>query len=165
MQEKTAPVFVIATSNDITLLPPELLRKGRFDEIFFIDLPSLDERQEIFAIHLLKRNRDPSQFDLLRLARETDGFSGAEIEQAVIAGLYDAFEAGRDLEDRDMLRDVAQSIPLSQTMREQITPLRNWARTHARPASSGASSRRIMGTGSPAIAVDPLNRTVQPGER
>lgn len=165
MQEKTAPVFVIATSNDITVLPPELLRKGRFDEIFFIDLPNLEERQEIFAIHLLKRNRNPSRFDLLRLARETDGFSGAEIEQAVIAGLYDAFEAGRDLEDGDMLRDVAQSIPLSQTVREQMTALRNWARTHARPASSDASSKRIVGSDSKLTLVEPPDRAVQPRER
>jgi SpoVK/Ycf46/Vps4 family AAA+-type ATPase len=166
MQEKTVPVFVIATSNDITVLPPELLRKGRFDEIFFIDLPSFEERQEIFAIHLLKRNRDPARFDLPRLAREAEGFSGAEIEQAVIAGLYDAFEAGRDLEEEDMLRDIAQSIPLSQTMREQMTALRNWARTHARPASPDASARRIVGLGkSAAISVEPPGRAIQPEGR
>ncbi len=135
LQEKTAPVFVIATSNDISQLPPELLRKGRFDEIFFIDLPNFEERQEIFAIHLLKRHRAPEQFDLPRLARETEGFSGAEIEQAIIAGLYDAFDVGRDLEESDLLRTVAASIPLSQTMSEQVTALRNWARTHARMAS------------------------------
>ncbi len=143
LQEKTAPVFVIATSNDIAMLPPELLRKGRFDEIFFVDLPDFEERQEIFAIHLLKRHRLPERFDLQRLARETEGFTGAEIEQAVIAGLYDAFEAGRDLEEEDLLRNIAQSIPLSQTMREQVTALRNWALTHARPASADASARRI----------------------
>ncbi len=144
MQEKTAPVFVIATSNDITILPPELLRKGRFDEIFFIDLPNFEERQEIFGIHLIKRHRNPEQFDLLRLAQEAEGFSGAEIEQAIIAGLYDAFETGRDLENADLLRNIAQSIPLSQTMREQMTALRNWARTHARLASSDVSARRIV---------------------
>jgi SpoVK/Ycf46/Vps4 family AAA+-type ATPase len=143
LQEKTAPVFVIATSNDITSLPPELLRKGRFDEIFFTDLPTFEERQEIFAIHLHKRHRDPERFDLVRLAQETEGFSGAEIEQAVIAGLYDAFEANRDLEEQDLLRDIAESVPLSRTMREQVTALRNWARTHARPASSDATERRI----------------------
>jgi SpoVK/Ycf46/Vps4 family AAA+-type ATPase len=126
------------------MLPPELLRKGRFDEIFFVDLPNLEERQEILFIHLHKRRWDPDRFDLPRLARETDGFSGAEIEQAVIAGLYDAFEAGRDLEEADLLRNVAQSIPLSQTMREQVTALRNWARTHARPASPDASTQRIV---------------------
>jgi SpoVK/Ycf46/Vps4 family AAA+-type ATPase len=137
MQEKTAPVFVIATSNDISSLPPELLRKGRFDEIFFIDLPRPEERQEIFAIHLAKRDRDPSRFDLPGLARETEGFSGAEIEQVVISALYDAFEAGRDLADKDLLDNIRQTVPLSQTMSEQITALRNWARTHARLASVG----------------------------
>ncbi len=140
MQEKTAPVFVIATSNDISSLPPELLRKGRFDEIFFIDLPRLEERQEIFAIHLAKRHRDPSRFDLVRLSQETDGYSGAEIEQAIISGLYDAFEAGRDLKDEDLLRNVRQTVPLSQTMKERITDLRNWARTHARLASTDAGA-------------------------
>jgi len=157
LQEKTAPVFVVATSNDVTMLPPELLRKGRFDEIFFIDLPSFEERQEILAIHLLKRRRDPEQFDLPRLAQEAEGFSGAEIEQAIIAGLYDAFEAGRDLEDADLLRNVAQSVPLSQTMRERVTALRNWARTHARPASSSTPARRIAGPSE-------LSRYVQPEE-
>ena len=137
MQEKTAPVFVIATSNDISSLPPELLRKGRFDEIFFIDLPRLEERQDILAIHLAKRNREPARFDLAGLARETDGFSGAEIEQVVISALYDAFEAGRDLVAQDLLDNIRQTVPLSQTMSEQITALRNWARTHARLASIG----------------------------
>ena len=140
MQEKTAPVFVIATSNDISALPPELLRKGRFDEIFFIDLPFLQERQEIFSIHLAKRHRDPSRFDLAGLSQETEGFSGAEIEQAIISALYDAFEAGGDLGDEDLLRNIRQTVPLSQTMKEQITALRNWARTHARLASTDAGA-------------------------
>jgi SpoVK/Ycf46/Vps4 family AAA+-type ATPase len=135
MQEKTAPVFVIATSNDISSLPPELLRKGRFDEIFFVDLPDQDERREILSIHLARRHRDPLRFDLDRLAAETDGFSGAEIEQAIISALYDAFEADRELTDADLWQNVRQTIPLSQTMKEQITALRNWARTHARSAS------------------------------
>jgi AAA+ superfamily predicted ATPase len=147
MQEKTAPVFVIATSNDITMLPPELLRKGRFDELFFVDLPNFEERQEIFFIHLHKRHWDSDLFDLPRLARETDGFSGAEIEQVIIAGLYDAFEAGRDLEEKDLLHNIARSVPLSQTMREQVTVLRNWARTHARPASFDPSTKRIIAQG------------------
>lgn len=139
MQEKSAPVFVIATSNDITKLPPELLRKGRFDEIFFVDLPNFEERQEIFAIHLHKRKRAPDQFDRVRLAKEADGFSGAEIEQVIIDGLYDAFDAGRDLEEEDLVRNIRQTVPLSRTMRERVSALRNWARTHARPASSNAS--------------------------
>jgi SpoVK/Ycf46/Vps4 family AAA+-type ATPase len=136
MQEKTAPVFVIATSNNIAGLPPELLRKGRFDEIFFVDLPNLQERQEIFTIHLARRHRDPTRFDLSGLAQRADGFSGAEIEQVIISALYDAFEEDRELRDCDLYRNISQTIPLSQTMKEQITALCNWARTHARPASS-----------------------------
>lgn len=135
MQEKTSPVFVMATSNDISILPPETLRKGRFDEIFFIDLPVSEERREIFAIHLAKRGRDPLGFDLNRLARQSEGFSGAEIEQAVISGLYDAFEADRDLNDEDILRNLSDTVPLSHTFEAQIGALRNWARSHARPAS------------------------------
>jgi SpoVK/Ycf46/Vps4 family AAA+-type ATPase len=140
MQEKTSPVFVIATSNDISILPPEALRKGRFDEIFFIDLPSLDERREIFAIHLARRGRDPIAFDLNRLARQSEGFSGAEIEQAVISGLYDAFEADRELTDDDILSNLSNTVPLSQTFEAHIGALRNWARSHARPASPRSAS-------------------------
>ncbi len=143
LQEKTAPVFVVATSNDISLLPPEILRKGRFDEIFFVDLPDQEERQEIFAIHLARRRRDPARFDLVRLAQESEGFSGAEIEQVVISALYDAFEGGRELTEKDLLRNIAHTVPLSQVMRERVTALRNWAYTHARMASG----RRPVPTG------------------
>jgi SpoVK/Ycf46/Vps4 family AAA+-type ATPase len=136
LQEKTKPVFVVGTSNNIEQLPPELLRKGRFDEIFFVDLPSLEERREIFEIHLRKRKRDPTAFDLDAMARESAGFSGAEIEQAIIAGLFDAFDAGRELTTEDILRTIRQSVPLSRTMKEQIQTLREWADTRARPASS-----------------------------
>jgi SpoVK/Ycf46/Vps4 family AAA+-type ATPase len=135
MQEKTAPVFIVATSNDITILPPEVLRKGRFDELFFIDLPNADERAEIFAIHLARRGRNPLSFDLTLLAEKSDGLSGAEIEQVVISGLYEAFEAGHDLQNEDILKSLATTIPLSRTMETQINALRSWARTHARPAS------------------------------
>lgn len=146
MQEKVSPVFVIGTSNDISLLPPEMLRKGRFDEIFFVDLPTAEERRDIFAIHLAKRRRTPTGFDLVGLAREAEGFSGAEIEQVVIAGLYDAFEEERDLCDEDLYRNIRQSIPLSQTVKEQISALRDWARTHARPASSRSVVKMMMPT-------------------
>jgi hypothetical protein len=135
MQEKTAPVFVVATSNDISILPPEALRKGRFDEIFFIDLPTLDERKEIFAIHLERRGRQPHGYDLNLLARHSAGFSGAEIEQAIIAGLYDAFEAGEELTSGHILENLGHTLPLSQTMDAHIQALRGWARQHARPAS------------------------------
>jgi len=136
LQEKTVPVFVVATANQVEALPPELLRKGRFDEIFFIDLPSKEERAEIFGIHLRKRKRDPAQFDLDALAEATPGFSGAEIEQLVVEALYDAFDKGRDLTTDDLLNAVSATVPLSMTMREKIAYLRDWAETRARQASS-----------------------------
>ena len=136
LQDKTAPCFVVATANDVSALPPELLRKGRFDEIFFVDLPGQPDRMEIFTIHLHKRRRDPAQFDLNALADATEGYSGAEIEQAVISAMYDAFNLDRDITTDDILKVAAQSIPLSQTMKEKIDLLRYWAETRARPASS-----------------------------
>jgi ATP-dependent 26S proteasome regulatory subunit len=136
LQEKKDPVFVIATANDITVLPPELFRKGRFDDIFFVDLPTVDERKDILAIHFRKRKRDPAAFDLESLAKQSPGFSGAELEEAIIAGMFDAFDAGREVSTEDVLRNLRGSFPLSMTMRESIEFLREWARTRARPASS-----------------------------
>ena len=136
MQEKSAPVFVVATANDITQLPPELLRKGRFDEIFFVDLPADDERREIFAIHLKRRGRDLARFDLDALAQASDGFSGAEIEQAVIAALYRAFDRGGEVTTEDIIASLKETVPLSVTMSEDIDELREWARVRTRPASS-----------------------------
>jgi len=135
MQEKTKPVFVIATANDVRRLPPELLRKGRFDEIFFIDLPTVKEREEIFRIHLNRRKRDPEAFDTAALADAADGFSGAEIEGVVVSGLYKAFAAKRELKREDLIDSLAETIPLSRTMAERVNELRNWASTRARPAS------------------------------
>jgi AAA+ superfamily predicted ATPase len=135
LQEKSAPVFVVATANQIASLPPELLRKGRFDEIFFIDLPAAPERREILEIHVAKRGRDPARFDLEALAATTEGFSGAELEQAVVSGLHEAFAAGTELAQPHLERAVAESLPLSITMREDIHRLREWARTRTRPAS------------------------------
>ncbi|MCE5198309.1 MAG: AAA family ATPase [Armatimonadota bacterium] len=134
LQEKTAPVFVVATANDISQLPPELLRKGRFDEIFFVDLPREIDRKDIFAIHITKRHRDPSAFDLAALAAASDGFSGAEIEQAVVSAMFDAFAANRDLQTSDILSTIQASIPISVTMAEQIAYLRAWAEKRARGA-------------------------------
>ena len=136
LQDKTAPCFVVATANDVSALPPELLRKGRFDEIFFVDLPDEPEREEIFNIHLKKRRRDPANFDLKALSKATNGYSGAEIEQAIIAAMYDAFNQDRDILTDDILKAAKQSIPLSETMKEKIDILRFWAETRARPASS-----------------------------
>jgi len=136
LQEKTAPVFVIATANNIQLLPPELLRKGRFDEIFFVDLPCANDRKEIFDIHIKKRKRDPQKFDLEALSQDSEGFSGAEIEQAVISSLYDAFLGNRDINTKDISRNIKESVPLSITMKESIDGTRNWAKQRARCASS-----------------------------
>ncbi len=135
LQEKQKPVFVIATANDVSQLPPELIRKGRFDEIFFVDLPREAERREIFDIHLRKRNRNPEDFDLETLAAVSEGYSGSEIEQAIIAGLYDAFDEDRPLTTPDIERNVKKSVPLSQTMAERIGQLREWAKYRARPAA------------------------------
>jgi AAA+ superfamily predicted ATPase len=135
LSEKTAPVFVIATANDISHLPPEMLRKGRVDEIFFVDLPNEDERREIFQIHLTKRKRNPAKFDLDGLARMSEGFSGAEIEEAIISGLYDAFSKGTDLDTGILKIGIAETVPLSKTMSEELNRLRNWAQGRARPST------------------------------
>ena len=140
LQEKTAPVFVVATANRIDMLPPELLRKGRFDEIFFIDLPSAAERREILDIHVRKRNRDPALYDLEALTAQTDGFSGAELEAAIISGLYEAFGEGTELTQLHLARAVAECMPLSVTMREEIERLREWAATRTRPASAAPAA-------------------------
>lgn len=135
LQEKTKPVFVAATANDISMLPPELLRKGRLDEIFFIDLPNASERREIFRIHLEKKKRDPSRFDLDELSRLSPGFSGAEIEAVVAEALFEAFYGRRDLESADLKKALQSLVPLSKTMKEEIDKLRQWAAARARPAS------------------------------
>lgn len=139
MQEKTEPVFVIATSNDISSLPPELLRKGRFDEIFFVDLPTESERAKIFEVHLNKRvagseaekNVNITDGLLSRLSAMSEGFSGAEIEQAVISALYEAFFHKRGLETADLENAIKNTVPLSVTQREQIKSLRDWANVRA----------------------------------
>ncbi len=137
LSEKTAPVFVVATANDISQLPPELLRKGRFDEIFFVDLPSPEERQEIFRIHLAKRGRDAGAVRSARRWRtRAANFSGAEIEEAIISALYDAFYAQRELATAHMLeRAAAKPCRWRKTMDEQINRLRSWAEGRARNAS------------------------------
>lgn len=136
LQEKKTPVFVIATANDITQLPPELLRKGRFDEIFFVDLPDHQERLEILRIHLSRRGRPPEQFALGSLASHCDGFSGSEIEQSLNSALYDAFDQGEELESRHLERALTECIPLSTTRKEEMEQLRAWASKRARCAST-----------------------------
>jgi ATP-dependent 26S proteasome regulatory subunit len=136
LQEKTTPVFVIATANNVHQLPPELLRKGRFDEIFFCDLPDREDRAQILDIHVRKKQRDPAKFDMDKLLEATVDFSGAELEQTVVAALYDAFDSGNDLTTEGLLHTLKDMVPLAITMREQIESMREWARTRARMASA-----------------------------
>jgi SpoVK/Ycf46/Vps4 family AAA+-type ATPase len=142
LQEKTAPVFVVATANRIDALPPELLRKGRFDEIFFIDLPSEAERRQIFAIQIQRYRRDPQAFDLDELAKLSANFSGAEIEQVVVAALFSAFSDEVELSQAHLTAAISETLPLAVTMREDIDRLREWARTRTRAASGDASVAR-----------------------
>lgn len=132
MQEKTEPVFVVATANNIESLPPELLRKGRFDEIFFVDLPTEDERKEIFKIHLNKKNRSISDFDIQELAKTTSGLTGAEIQSIIADALFDSFSNKVKLTNQQILREKSKITPLSKVMSEKIESLRSWARNRAR---------------------------------
>jgi SpoVK/Ycf46/Vps4 family AAA+-type ATPase len=129
LQDRRGDVFVVATSNDVAKLPPEFIRKGRFDEVFFVDLPNVEARSAIFTIHLRKRKQDPAVFDLGRLAKASEGFSGAEMEQAIVAGLYTAFSAGTQLSTEMLLAEITSTRPLSRTMREKLDSLRSWAAT------------------------------------
>lgn len=140
MQEKTSPVFVYATANDVTALPPELLRKGRFDELFSVDLPTPRERKEILAIHLKKRNRthlvDTGKLDLDHFSGETSaGFTGAEIEAAIVEAMYSSFDAKHDINSFDLQEAFDNTQPLSKTMAEKIQAIRAWCQTRTRPAN------------------------------
>ena len=167
MQEKTAPVFVIATANQIALLPPEMMRKGRFDEIFFIDLPTDAERRVIFSLHLASRLQRRSgagvagRHDALldSLVAATEGFSGAEIEQVVISSCFDAFDERRALTGDDLLREISNTVPLAVTQAEQIAALRAWADVRAVAASTpedreGYSTPEISGGRVPVVDPD-----------
>lgn len=134
MQEHKAPVFLAATANDIDSLPPELMRKGRFDEIFFVDLPGEQARRDIFRIHLSKKKRDPAKFDVERLVAASAGYSGAEIEQGIMGALHSAFEARHEVTTDDVAAALAGSPPLSVTRAEQIAELRAWAEGRCVPA-------------------------------
>jgi ATP-dependent 26S proteasome regulatory subunit len=131
MQEKEHMVFVAATANEIDKLPPELLRKGRFDEVFFVDLPNEKERQEILAVHLQKRGRDPNAFDLVSLAKSTNNYNGAEMEQIVLSALFAAFDENRDIDNKDLYRALGRMVPLATTMAERIKDIKRWADTRA----------------------------------
>ncbi|MDB5294039.1 MAG: hypothetical protein JWO31_22 [Phycisphaerales bacterium] len=144
MQEKTAPAFVVATANDVSSLPPELLRRGRFDELFFLDLPTLAERAEIVEVHLTKRRRFARDYDVARLAELAAGYTGAEIEQAVIDAMYVAFSADREFTTDDVAAAIARQVPLAVSSRERIEALRRWLKEgRAQPASAdGVGSPR-----------------------
>jgi hypothetical protein len=136
MQDRKAAVFVAATCNNVTVLPPELIRKGRFDELFFVDLPNQTERKQIFSIQLTRRKRNPVEFDLEKVATAANGYSGAEIEAAVQGALYAAYSEKKSLSTQGLLDALAQTVPLSITRSEEIGELREWARTRAVPASA-----------------------------
>jgi AAA+ superfamily predicted ATPase len=143
MQEKTAPVFVVATANDVTQLPAELLRKGRFDELFFVDLPRQEERERIWTIQVEKYGRDGKDFDCTQLAKATDGFTGSEIEQAFIDALYRAFTEGNEPSDLVIAQVLTEVTPLSKLMAENISALKQWAKGRTRPASSRAAESNL----------------------
>jgi ATP-dependent 26S proteasome regulatory subunit len=137
MQDRKAPVFVAATCNNVTVLPPELIRKGRFDELFFVDLPNQAERKQIFSIQLSKRKRNPADFDLEQVAGGAKGYSGAEIDAAVQGALYAAYSEKKALTTQSLIQALAQTVPLSTTRAEEIAALRDWAKTRAVAASAG----------------------------
>jgi SpoVK/Ycf46/Vps4 family AAA+-type ATPase len=141
MQEKARGLFVAATANRIDLLPAEMIRKGRFDEVFFIDLPSEEERSEIFRIHLGKRGIDPDALQVHRLKKITQGWTGAEIEQCVVSALTRARLEDRSATFEDLHRAAQDVIPLSKTMREQVDHIRSWAYDRAVRASPRDANR------------------------
>ncbi len=141
MQERKPAVFVAATCNNVTVLPPELIRKGRFDELFFVDLPSAAERKQVFSIQLTKRKRNPADYDLDQIAEAAKGFSGAEVESAVQTALYAAFARKQELSTEDLLTALSSTVPLSITRSEEIAELRTWAKDRAVWASAPEAKR------------------------
>jgi SpoVK/Ycf46/Vps4 family AAA+-type ATPase len=144
MQENQSPVFIVATANDISNLPPELMRKGRFDEIFFVDLPSPAERETIFSIHLTKRKRNIDNFDLSLLSEQSKDFTGAEIEAAIVAAMYEAFNESREFDTYDIIQSLKEIVPLSVTMKEEIDALKLWASDRARNASNSGKLKKYL---------------------
>jgi SpoVK/Ycf46/Vps4 family AAA+-type ATPase len=147
LQDRKGDVFVVATSNDVSKLPPEFIRKGRFDEIFFVDLPTAAEREEIFRIHLGRLRWEVAGFDAAVLAEKTEGFSGAEIEQVVVSARYAAFGDGKDYSQEHLLAAAAETVPLSKTMGDRLDGLREWAKHRARPASPRETAGQTEGFG------------------
>jgi SpoVK/Ycf46/Vps4 family AAA+-type ATPase len=135
MQDHRSPIFMVATANNIAALPPELMRKGRFDEVFFVDLPDAATREQILAIHLRRRKREPAKYRLAELAKAAEGFSGAELEQVVVSALYAAFAARAELTDDHLFEEMRSTRPLSVLMAEQVVALREWAEGRCVPAN------------------------------
>jgi len=144
MQDRKTPVFVAATCNNVSVLPPELIRKGRFDELFFVNLPSATERKQVFAIQLTKRKRNPADYDLDKVATAAKGFSGAEIESAVQTALYAAFALKQELSTEDLLTALSSTVPLSITRAEEIAELRAWAKDRAVWASTAEGEANCL---------------------
>jgi len=144
LQEKAAPVFVVATANDVRTLPPELLRKGRFDEIFFVDIPNVDERESILKIHITRFGRNAAKLNVRGAAVRAVDFTGAELEQVVVDGLYEAFAAGRDLDKKDLEHAIARTVPLARTYDDAIKALREWGKDHTRGASEDTSLAQLF---------------------
>lgn len=155
MQDKRSPVFVVATANDISNLPPELLRRGRFDEVFFLDLPTAAEREQIIEVHLRKRGRQPGDFDVARLAKESVLYVGAEIEQALIDAMYQAFSQGREVTTEDVSAALGMLVPLSRSQREQIASLRLWLQEgRAQSASFTQREEAVASTRTLSVVLD-----------
>jgi ATP-dependent 26S proteasome regulatory subunit len=144
LQEKTSSVFVVATANDVTQLPPELLRKGRFDELFFVDLPKDTEREAIWAIQIQRYGRDAKEFDIAALAKATEGLTGSEIEQVFIEALFCGFDQQKEPTDLTIAQVLTEFVPLSKLMAEQISGLRSWAKGRAKQATTQGSSERKL---------------------
>ena len=165
MSERRAPCFVVATANDVAALPPELLRRGRFDEVFFLDLPDAAEREEILAVHLRRVGRDPAAFDVRGLAHATEGFVGAELEHVLLDALVVAFDAGREVTTADVAEAVGRLVPLAVSQRERVAALRAWLR-EGRAVSASAPSTAIA-TGAPALRAShpPAVQLVEDGRK
>jgi AAA+ superfamily predicted ATPase len=146
LQEKQAPVFVVATANEVDRLPPELTRRGRFDAVFFVDLPDVHERKEILALHLFRLGRQPEQFPLADVAEQTAHFAGSELEQVVIGALYRAFAQQRELTGEDLAQEAQELVPLYAMYEERIKGLRQWAKSRARPATLDRSKLDLFQT-------------------
>jgi len=144
MEGRSASVFVVATANSVANLPPEMLRRGRFDELFFVDLPNYHERKHILSIHLGKRGWKSDKYDLAKIANKTEGYSGAELEQIVVSAMIDAYGQGRVLAQEDLEKSREQLVPLSVTMEEKVFELREWANTRCRRATSDSRVTQML---------------------